>query len=98
MRANQRFIEAIEQDLRHQGIKKLSANALPVPRRINPQVGNVIALRDPRAPARQSSSPSGNQNTVRILLKIVQEFGFKGVLSISGQFSIARSYPPSADC
>ncbi|ERM00653.1 hypothetical protein Q644_25575 [Brucella intermedia 229E] len=36
MRPDHCFIEAVEQELRHQGIKKLSANSLPVAGRIDP--------------------------------------------------------------
>ncbi len=36
MRADQCFIKTIKQNFRHQGIKKLPANSLPVIRWINP--------------------------------------------------------------
>ncbi|ERM00654.1 hypothetical protein Q644_25580 [Brucella intermedia 229E] len=53
-------------------------------------------LRGTLAPPQPANSSAlfGSQHTIRILLKVVQEFGFQRVLPISGKFHATSRNPP----
>jgi uncharacterized ferredoxin-like protein len=70
-------IETVEQNLRHQRIKNAPTDTLSMTRRIDPEIGNIVAAGNKCAPAEDFPVCFRHQNAIGILMQITEEIRFQ---------------------